>query len=125
MFYLELKKTKVTKRGVTSSILTGSEEAMARPIIEADSAVLKSIWHLTPEAVRLSVPIRPPIRGRDRPCRGGEGFWGKLHAAVGDSCSLPSALPRDRGLMGPRGSICRPRPGTTQDKYFTKESTNT
>lgn len=40
-----------------------------------------------------------------------EEVWGKVHAAVGDSCSLAMALPRGIGFRGFRGSVCGPRPG--------------
>lgn len=68
---------------------------------------------LTPCAVRPSAPIMPPIRGMEMPGRVGEEVWGKVHAAVGDSCSRAMALLSGIGFRGFRGSVWRPRPGTT------------
>lgn len=62
-------------------------------------------WGLTPCAVRPSAPIMLPIRGMEMPCRVGEEVWGKVHAAVGDSCSLARDLPSGTGFRGFRGSV--------------------
>lgn len=64
-------------------------------------------WALTPCGVRPSAPITPPLICKDMV---GEEVWGKVHAAVGDSCSLAMALPRGIGFRGFRGSVWRPRP---------------
>lgn len=65
---------------------------------------------LTPCGVRPSAPITPPLICKE--IVGGE-VWVKVHAAVGDSCSLAMALPRGIGFRGFRGSVCRTRPGKT------------
>lgn len=57
----------------------------------------------TPCAARPSAPIMPRIRDMEMPCRAVEDVWGKVHGAVGDSCSLVSALPSC--FRGARGSI--------------------
>ena len=62
-------------------------------------------WDLTPCAVRPSAPIMPPIRGMEMPCRVGEEVWGKVHVAVGDSCSLARDLPCCIDFRGPIGSV--------------------
>lgn len=68
---------------------------------------MEMCWSLTPCGVRPSAPITPALICRE--IVGGE-VWGKVHAAVGDSCSLAMALPRGIGFRGFRGSVCRPRP---------------
>lgn len=80
---------------------------------EGRKHIMQITWGLTPCAVRPSAPIMLPIRGMEMPCRVGEEVWGKVHAAVGDSCSLARDLPSGTGFRGFRGSVWRPRPGTT------------
>lgn len=67
--------------------------------------IMQITWGLTPCAVRPSAPIMLPIRGMEMPCRVGEEVWGKVHAAVGDSCSLARDLPSGTGFRGFRGSV--------------------
>lgn len=62
-------------------------------------------------SVDPSAPSTLPRSGTPRPCNAGEGFVRKPFGAVADSGSLPSVRPRDGGFMGPKGSVCMPKPG--------------